>query len=105
MGSSTFRFDLLFPRLVMPKTFDLGQIQVTGSSGLDALFEREPGIVTPSKSRMRVASIGGLANFRRVNAETLIHKSDQDLWSVKREGNGALVIERMFSDDGTPLKG
>lgn len=88
----------------MTKPFDLAQVQVTGSAGFDALFEREPNLIRPVK-RVRVASLRQLDGFQRLSTETLIHKSERDLWSIRREGNGSLVIERMFSDDGTPLKG
>lgn len=87
-----------------PKKFDLGQIQVTGATGIDALLAREPQMVTP-KSRVRVASIQQLNGFQRISADTLIHKSDRDLWTIRKDAEGALVIERMFDDNGTPLKG
>jgi hypothetical protein len=84
--------------------FDLGQIQVTGSTGIDSLLAREPRMITPHR-RVRVASLQQLAGFQRLSAETLIHKSDKDLWSIRKDADGALVIERMFDDNGAPLKG
>lgn len=83
--------------------FDLSQFQTTAASGLDALFEREPQLVTPTK-RIRVASIRDLSPFQRISAETLIHKSEKDLWAIKRQGDGSMTIERMFDDNGSPLK-
>ncbi len=91
--------------MALPPKFSLSDLQAPPSSGLDALFRREPQLVTPAKSRVRVASLSQLEGFQRLSTETLIHKSDRDLWSVNREADGSLVIERMFSDDGTPLKG
>ncbi len=58
---------------------------------------------SPSKS-LRVASIGDLTEFLRVAEDTLIHKSTRDLWSFHRDGN-EYVIERLFDDEGEPLKG
>jgi hypothetical protein len=88
------------------RDYDLGQIQSSGASGIDALFEREPQLVRPLPAkRMRVASLQQLVGFQRVSAETLIHKSDRDLWSLKKEGDGKFYIERLFDDNGSPLKG
>ena len=67
----------------MAVDFDLGQMQVSGSSGIDALFEREPQLVTASvPKRIRVASLQQLAGLQRVSAETLVHKSNRDLWAA-----------------------
>jgi len=54
--------------------------------------------------RMRVASLGDLSDFLKVADGTLIHKSTQDLWSFRQDG-GEYVIERLFDDNGGPLKG
>jgi hypothetical protein len=72
--------------------------------GLDALFQREPQFVTPRKARVRVASLAALKPFQRISAETLVHKSDRDLWAIKKEGE-FFFIERLFDDNGQPLKG
>ena len=88
------------------KDFDLGQIEVTGATGLDSLFEREAHILSPHKTgRTKVASIKDLHNFVRLSSDTLIHRSDRDLWALKREGDGNYFIERLFDDKGEPLKG
>lgn len=87
------------------RDFDLGQIQVTASSGLDALFEQEPQLVRPFKTmRRRVASLQDLDAFQRVSADTLIHKSDRDLWSIGKEADGSFYVQRLF-DDQAPVKG
>lgn len=86
--------------------FDLGQMEVSGATGLDALFEREPAMLKPlqKSARVRVASVGELKPFTRLSAETLIHKSDRDLWAIRKEADG-FYIERLFDDNGQPLKG
>jgi hypothetical protein len=86
--------------------FDLSGFEVQGSTGLDCFFQREPEIVTPTKkpSRIRVASIQDLSGFTRISSDTLIHKSDRDLWAIKRQGDGSLFVERQFDDNGDPLK-
>ncbi len=83
--------------------FDLGQMQVSGSSGLDALFKREPQLVRPT--RRKVASLQDLQGFVRLSAETLVHKSERDLWTLQKEADGKYYIERLFDDNGSPLKG
>lgn len=80
-------------------------IQVTGSSGLDALFQEQPQLVNPSGRRKRIASLQDLAGFTRISAETLVHKSNNDLWALKKESDGKFYIERLFDDNGEPLKG
>jgi hypothetical protein len=86
--------------------FDLGNIEVSGASGLDSLFEREKHILTPHKTgRSKVASIKDLHNFVRLSSDTLIHRSERDLWALKKEGDGNFYIERLFDDQGEPLKG
>ncbi len=91
--------------------FKLGDIQ-GGASGMDAFFENEPSMITPfgqkaaaaaKPHRIRVASLAQLEGFHRISAETLVHKSTQDLWSIKNQG-GEVVIERLFQD-GAPVKG
>ena len=87
------------------KNFDLGQIEVAGAGGLDSLFEREKHILTPHKTgRTKVASIKDIDKFIRLSSDTLIHKSDRDLWSLKKEGDG-FYVERLFDDNGEPLRG
>lgn len=56
---------------------------------------------TPNK--MRVASLGDLTQFLRIAEDALVHKATRDLWSVSRDGS-EFVIERLFSDNGSPLK-
>jgi len=88
----------------MALDFDLGQIQTAGGTGLDALFQREAHILN-AKGRVKVASLRDLAGFVRLSAETLIHKSNRDLWALKKEADGNFFIERLFDDNGAPLKG
>jgi hypothetical protein len=88
-----------------PRNFDLSTFQVQGSAGMDAYFKRDASLVTPiSKGMKRVASLQDLSGFTRLSNETLIHKSTQDLWAIRREPSGSLFVERMFDDHGGPLK-
>ena len=83
--------------------FDLSSVQVQGSHGLDDFMRREPQIVTAS-GRRKIASLQDLAGFTRIGTDTLIHKADRDLWTIKSQSDGTMFVERMFSDDGNPLK-
>jgi hypothetical protein len=89
----------------MAKPFDFSDFEMSGASGMDDMLAREAHITSPHQGmRQKVASLGDLSNFVRVSTETLIHRSNRDLWSIKREGN-ELFIERLFDDNGEPLKG
>jgi hypothetical protein len=95
---------------VMPKTasqaeFELGAIQGQGSPGLDALFNQQPQLVQATQNRRFVASVKDLKSFVRVSAETLVHKSTNDLWSLRKEADGKFYVERLFDDNGEPLRG
>lgn len=86
--------------------YDLSAIAMSGECGLDALFKREAHLITPYKTgRRKVASIKDLEGFLRTSAETLVHKSERELWALKKEADGQYFIERLFDDTGEPLKG
>lgn len=92
--------------------FRLGSIQTGEATGLDAFFASEPQVVSPvgtakaasKPARVKVASLSQLNGFTRVSAETLINKSTNDLWAIRKDGD-SFLIERLFQDDGSPLKG
>lgn len=56
-------------------------------------------------SYRRVVSSLDLSEFMKTasSGDELIHKATRDLWSLKHVG-GQYVIERLFDDQGTPLK-
>jgi hypothetical protein len=86
--------------------FDLGNMMMSGAVGLDAMLQREDHILKPHGSgRKKVASMGDLQSFIRLSAETLIHRSERDLWALKKEADGQYFIERLFDDNGEALKG
>lgn len=94
--------------------YKLDKIQ-TVATGLDAFFASESEIVTPvnqaplvaktatTKGRVKVGSLTQLKGFERISSETLVQKSTKDLWTIKREGTD-FYIERLFEDNGDPLK-
>ncbi len=63
--------------------------------------------------RRVVADLGDLTNFfaprdmvlgSDFGADDLVHKATDDLWSFRQEGDN-YVIERLFTEEGEPLKG
>lgn len=59
-----------------------------------------------SSVRMRVADLGDLTSFFSVvsgREDELVHRATKDLWSFKKDGE-SYVIERLFKEDGNPLK-
>ena len=85
------------------RDFDLSEIQVTAASGLDAVIANNPALVTPPR-RVRVASLQKLAGFTRLSEDLLIHKSQQELWSLQKDGD-KYYISRLFDGNGAPVKG
>ena len=65
------------------------------------------GRVPPEVRMVRVASLGDLTNFLKVSSgsNTLIHRSSKELWSFQKDADGAFLVERLFDDNGQPLKG
>lgn len=96
------------------KDFDMGSL-IMQSSGMDSFLDdgkeavqdiRE--LVASSEGdtprRVRVSSVSQLAGFTRIANDTLIRKSERDLWSLQQSDDGDWVIERLFDEDGNPLK-
>lgn len=52
----------------------------------------------------RVASLGDLTNFLKVAEGQLVHKSTKDLWSFHKDADGNITVERLYDDNGEPLK-
>lgn len=59
-----------------------------------------------SNVRMVVGNLGDISSLFTASSREgeLVHKSNKDLWAVKKDG-GNFVIERLFNDEGKPLKG
>ncbi len=92
--------------------FDFRSFETGGATGMDALLASEPQIVSPvgkaapaaTPKRIKVGSLKQLDGFQRIASDTLVHKSTQDLWAIRQDG-GNFFIERLFQDNGEPLKG
>ena len=58
-----------------------------------------------SSGKVRVASMGDLSGFFRLSEDTLVHKAMKDLWAIKENGKGDVIIERLFDPStNEPLK-
>ena len=53
---------------------------------------------------IRVASVRQLQGFRRVANDTLVRKSENDMWKLRQSEDGDWVVERLFDANGDPLK-
>lgn len=96
--------------------FDLGTMEVS-NGGLDSFLGDNSELVTPANlmpkvaqerarpERIRVASLAQLSGFVRTAEDTLIHKCERDLWALRKDAGGQFFIERMFDEQGAPLKG
>lgn len=89
----------------MSKPFDFSDFEVSGAEGLDRLLSDQPQLVTPKTARRKVAKVADLKEFERISSEQLIHRSQKDLWTLKKEADGSFWVERLFDDNGEPLKG
>ena len=63
------------------------------------------GRISSGVTTIRVASLGDISSFLKVADGTLVHKSTNDLWSFTKDADGGLIVERLFDDNGQPLKG
>ena len=79
-------------------------------TGSDAFLGKAPEpidlrVASPQvPNTIRVASIRDLAGFRRVAQDRLVRPSENDLWKLRQSDDGAWVVERLFDEDGNPLK-
>ena len=56
-------------------------------------------------SVIRVSSLGDLTQFLKKAEGKLVNTSTNDLWSYSKDAEGNFVVERLFDDEGEPLKG
>lgn len=93
--------------------FKLSDVESGQATGMDAFFAAEPEIVSitgraktaAAPKRVKVSSLDQLHGFQRVAGDTLVNKATQELWSIAKDGNGDFFVQRLFQDDGQPLKG
>lgn len=49
------------------------------------------------------SGIGNLFSLTKSGSSDLVHKATKDLWSFRQDGD-QYIIERLFNEDGSPLK-
>lgn len=91
-------------------TIHQGRVMVAWDSGLftpvlPRHLELHAGDKRASSHTRRISfvDLGNMFAPTKV-ANELVHKSTQDLWSFRQDGD-TVVIDRMFDDTGSPLKG
>lgn len=54
----------------------------------------------------RAHTLGDLSDFLRtsVDSSELVHKATKDLWAFEQDDSGEVVISRLFTETGEPLK-
>ena len=55
-------------------------------------------------SKIKTSSLGDLTQFLKRADGKLVHKSTNDLWSYSKDADGNFVVERLFDDEGAPLR-
>ena len=61
--------------------------------------------LSEESSRKKIANLEDLYNFIRIgSSDKLINKSTKELWTLKKSDDGEYEIERLFDNDGDPLK-
>lgn len=101
-GQSKILANLDIPMVV---DFDMQGMDLGGANLEPAIERAERSVLAGKQSRVVVASIRDLVPFMRVSSDTLVHKSNRDLWALRKESDGNFYIERLFNDNGSPLKG
>lgn len=57
-------------------------------------------------NRFKVAGLGDITAFlSKVSNDTLIHRSQKDLWSFSKGADGGVMVQRLFNSNGEALKG
>lgn len=49
--------------------------------------------------KVKLAGLGDLSNFFRISNNTLVHKSEKDLWRISESEKDGCFIERLFNPE------
>lgn len=52
-----------------------------------------------TQDKVKIASLSDLSEFFRMSQDNLIHKSKRDLWQIKEDKKGGVIIERLFDPE------
>lgn len=94
-----------------PRTDLDGKVFVAWDDGIfRPIFAEHLRLAGPSQKRASsvrrvVGNLGDISDLfvTASRGDELVHKATKDLWAVKKDG-GNFVIERLFNDEGKPLK-
>lgn len=86
--------------------FDNGQLMSVFASHLKTVAEDTS---APTQEKFVTKSASDLDNFLRgeflkVGDNHLVHKSTEDLWSFQKDADGNITVEKLYDDNGNPLK-
>jgi hypothetical protein len=94
--------------------YKLSSIETAPASGLDSFLATDTSVLgqagaatlkaIQAADRKVIASLADLAGFTRVASDTLVHKSTQDFWSLRKGDGDTYVIERLI-DNSSPVEG
>jgi hypothetical protein len=113
-------YDLLNPSTQLRDLGPDGDIRriTLSSSGMDAflveipeapdvslhdLFIDRRASQVPTETR-KISGAHDLQGFSRIASDTLIRHSGRDLWKLREGEDGDFYIDRLFDDNGEPLK-
>jgi len=94
-GESTSFEDLVFVK------FDNGKLLSVHTSHL-RLVETDTQVI--KQASFTVKSFSDLDRFLVLSTDHLVHKCTQDLWSFKKDADGNITVEKLYDDNGNPLK-
>lgn len=83
--------------------WDDGQFRPIRAEYLRAAGVNQKRAKTVRVSFIEFAELGGMYEQLKVGSNDLVHKATKDLWAFKQDGDN-FVIERLFDEDGSPLK-
>lgn len=80
--------------------FDDGKLLAVHTSHLKYVSHDED-VKTAS---ITLTALSDLDRFMMASTGQLVHKATKDLWSFDKDVNGNIVVERLYTEDGQPLK-
>lgn len=74
----------------------LKDVEEVDFCGLDSVISSDP---------IKLGSLSELSDFYRASKDTLVHKAEKDLWKIKENKKGDVIIERLFQPNSNePIK-
>jgi len=82
--------------VLMRDAGSLKDVEKVDFCGLDSVLSSGP---------IKIGSLSELSDFYRASKDTLVHKAEKDLWKIKENKKGEVIIERLFQPNSNePIK-